>query len=168
MRRASCLIFGGQARGRALRQFGLDIHYDEIMGVSGVYEDPDRGPGPEGTGMSVVQPPFSFGLTASFLQPGQPLPPYRTVRICGSITFVRFPGEQSIRMVVGDNRPNAPARRSGQKIVRRLAAVLAWDISGYSAMMGRNEEGTHRRVGAEVTRVAKEVERANGRIQLRR
>jgi len=67
-------------------------------------------------------------------------------------------------MVVGDNRPGAPARRSGQKIIRRLAAVLAWDISGYSAMMGRNEEGTHRRVGAEVTRIAKDIERAKGRI----
>jgi TolB-like protein/class 3 adenylate cyclase len=65
-------------------------------------------------------------------------------------------------MVVGDNSPGAPARRPG--LIRRLAAVLAWDISGYSAMMGRNEEATHRRVGAEVTRIAKDIERAKGRI----
>lgn len=67
-------------------------------------------------------------------------------------------------MVTGDNRPDTPARGSGQKIVRRLAAVLAWDIVGYSAMMGRNEEGTHRRVGVEVNRLAREIERAKGRI----
>jgi len=67
-------------------------------------------------------------------------------------------------MISGDNRPATPARRSGQKVVRRLAAILAWDISGYSAMMGRNEEGTHRRVGAEVTRIVKDIERAKGRI----
>ena len=67
-------------------------------------------------------------------------------------------------MVIGDNRPDATARGSGQKLVRRLAAVLAWDIVGYSAMMGRNEEGTHRRVGVEVKRIAKDIERAKGRI----
>ena len=49
-------------------------------------------------------------------------------------------------------------------MARRLAAILAWDISGYSALMGRNEEDTHRRVGAEITRVTKDIERAMGRI----
>jgi len=49
-------------------------------------------------------------------------------------------------------------------MVRRLAAVLAWDISGYSALMARNEEATHRRVGAEVARVMKGIEKANGRV----
>jgi TolB-like protein/class 3 adenylate cyclase len=67
-------------------------------------------------------------------------------------------------MVIGDNRPNATARRSGQKLVRRLAAVLAWDIVGYSAMMGRNEERTHRRVNVELKRIAKDIARAKGRI----
>jgi adenylate cyclase len=31
---------------------------------------------------------------------------------------------------------------------RRLAAILAADVSGYSRLMGRDEEGTHRRLQA--------------------
>ena len=63
-----------------------------------------------------------------------------------------------------ENRAETPNRRTGQRIVRRLAAILAWDISGYSALMGRNEERTHRRVGEEVARVMKEIDRARGRV----
>jgi adenylate cyclase len=66
-------------------------------------------------------------------------------------------------MIRGDNHPESPILGSG-KIVRRLAAILAWDISGYSALMARNEEGTHRRVGAEVARVMKDIERGKGRV----
>jgi adenylate cyclase len=62
------------------------------------------------------------------------------------------------------NRGETPNRRTGQRIVRRLAAILAWDISGYSALMGANEEDTHRRVGEEVARVMKEIDRAKGRV----
>ena len=62
--------------------------------------------------------------------------------------------------------PTSPAgpRASGKRRVeRRLAAVLAADIVGYSALMLRAEEATHRRVGAELERVFREVERAHGR-----
>jgi adenylate cyclase len=63
-----------------------------------------------------------------------------------------------------NGRPETPSRRVGQKVARRLAAILAWDISGYSALMGMNEEGTHRRVGEEISRVMKEIDRARGRV----
>ncbi len=67
-------------------------------------------------------------------------------------------------MIIGDNHPEPPGRGAGSKIVRRLAAILAGDISGYSALMGRSEEDTHRRVGAEIARVVKDIERAKGRV----
>jgi adenylate cyclase len=67
-------------------------------------------------------------------------------------------------MIARDNHPEPPVRGSGHRIARRLAAILAWDISGYSALMGRNEEGTHRRVGGEVARVMKEIQKAKGRV----
>jgi adenylate cyclase len=63
-----------------------------------------------------------------------------------------------------NNGPETPNRRAGQRIVRRLAAVLAWDISGYSALMDTNEEDTHRRVGEEIARVMREIDRAAGRV----
>ncbi len=52
---------------------------------------------------------------------------------------------------------------SGRKIERRLAAVLSLDILGYSALMVRAEEETHRRVGAELDRVAREIDKSHGR-----
>jgi adenylate cyclase len=67
-------------------------------------------------------------------------------------------------MLIGDNNPPPPSSGSRRRIVRRLAAILAWDISGYSALMGQQEELTHRRVGAEIARIAKEIERARGRV----
>ena len=58
-----------------------------------------------------------------------------------------------------------PARQSGRRQVeRRLAAVMAADIAGYSAMMGGNEEATHRRVGEGFGRVFKEIEKCRGRV----
>jgi adenylate cyclase len=35
---------------------------------------------------------------------------------------------------------------SGQKVQRRLAAILAADIAGFSALMGQDEEGTLARI----------------------
>ena len=59
----------------------------------------------------------------------------------------------------------SPVRQSGRRQVeRRLAAVLAADIAGYSAMMGGDEEATHRRVGTGFGRVFKEIERYRGRV----
>jgi len=42
--------------------------------------------------------------------------------------------------------------------------VLGADILGYSALMGRAEEDTHRRVGVEVDRVFREIEKSRGRV----
>lgn len=50
-----------------------------------------------------------------------------------------------------------------RRIERRLAAVLSLDILGYSALMVRAEEETHRRVGTELDRVSREIERSHGR-----
>ncbi len=47
---------------------------------------------------------------------------------------------------------------------RRLAAVLAADISGYSALMEAHEEETHRVVATDITRVMEEAERFQGRV----
>jgi adenylate cyclase len=51
-----------------------------------------------------------------------------------------------------------------RSIVRRLAAILGIDIRGYSALMDRNEENTHRRVGASIDRAVKEINRFRGRV----
>ena len=68
-------------------------------------------------------------------------------------------------MVRGDFRPSLPARSGrGHKIERRLAAVIGADIAGYSALMVRAEEETHRRVGAELDRVFREIEKSHGRV----
>jgi adenylate cyclase len=69
------------------------------------------------------------------------------------------------RMLRVDYRSPARARAGGrQKIERRLAAILGADIVGYSALMGRAEEETHRRVGAEIDRVFREIEKSHGRV----
>ena len=68
-------------------------------------------------------------------------------------------------MISGDYKPPAPVRAGGkQKIERRLAAIFGADILGYSALMGRAEEETHRRVGAEVDRMFREIKRSHGRV----
>src|SRR6516165_2402659 len=45
-------------------------------------------------------------------------------------------------------RPAAGGRRSGMRQTRRLAAILAADVAGYSRLMGADEEGTHERLKA--------------------
>jgi adenylate cyclase len=71
-------------------------------------------------------------------------------------------GESMIR---GDYRPSVSQRAAGRrKIERHLAAVLGADIVGYSALMGRAEEETHRRVNAELDRVFREIEKSHGRV----
>ncbi len=59
-----------------------------------------------------------------------------------------------------------PVREKGsrQEIKRRLAAVIAVDIVGYSALMAQAEEATHRRVGAEMDRLVRDIERSHGHI----
>ena len=68
-------------------------------------------------------------------------------------------------MTLGDYSPpplgKGPSRR---RLERRLAAILGADIVGYSALMGRAEEETHRRVGAEIDRVFREIEKSHGRV----
>jgi adenylate cyclase len=68
-------------------------------------------------------------------------------------------------MIRGDYRPSVPRQVGGRrKVQRRLAAVLGADIVGYSALMGHAEEEAHRRVGAELDRVFREIEKSHGRV----
>jgi adenylate cyclase len=68
-------------------------------------------------------------------------------------------------MVLGDYTSAAPGPGSGRRrLERRLAAVLGADIMGYSALMERNEEETHHRVGAELERFRREIEKSHGRV----
>lgn len=68
-------------------------------------------------------------------------------------------------MIRGDDNSAVPARSSGRhKIERHLAAVLGADIFGYSALMARSEEDTHRRVGAEIDRIYREIQKSHGRV----
>ena len=68
-------------------------------------------------------------------------------------------------MTEPESTPPAGARAGGKsRVERRLAAVLGADIAGYSALMLRAEEDTHRRVGAELDRVLREIGRAGGRV----
>jgi len=41
-------------------------------------------------------------------------------------------------------------RRRQMPSVRRLTAILAADVAGYSRLMGANEEGTHERLQAHI------------------
>ncbi len=68
-------------------------------------------------------------------------------------------------MIRGDYKPPPPGRSATRRRVeRRLAAVMGADIMGYSALMARAEEDTHRRVGAELDRVFREIEKSHGRV----
>src|SRR6266446_2715667 len=52
-----------------------------------------------------------------------------------------------------------------QPIERRLAAILAADVAGYSRLMGADEEGTHERLGAHLRDfVEPEIAKHHGRI----
>jgi adenylate cyclase len=37
---------------------------------------------------------------------------------------------------------------AGERVERRLAAILAADVAGFSALMERDEEGTYSRIGS--------------------
>jgi adenylate cyclase len=68
-------------------------------------------------------------------------------------------------MIRGIYRPSVIADPTGRRrIERRLAAILGADVVRYSALMGRAEEATHRRVGAELDRLIREIERSHGRV----
>jgi adenylate cyclase len=41
-----------------------------------------------------------------------------------------------------------PGEAMKQPVERRLAAILAADVAGYSRLMGADEEGTHERLTA--------------------
>ena len=48
---------------------------------------------------------------------------------------------------------------------RRLAAILAADVAGYSRLMGTDEEGTHERVKAHLAELAEpKIKDHRGRI----
>lgn len=67
--------------------------------------------------------------------------------------------------MIGDYQAAAPGRHSGRRrLERRLAAILGADIMGYSALMERNEDETHARVGAELERFRREIEKSHGRV----
>jgi adenylate cyclase len=59
----------------------------------------------------------------------------------------------------------ATSRGSGRRrFERRLAAILGADIMGYSALMERDEEEAHHRVGAALDRLRREIEKSYGRV----
>jgi adenylate cyclase len=63
------------------------------------------------------------------------------------------------------DKPTVPARFGARsKIERRLAAVFVADIVGFSALIARAEEAMHRRVGSEINRIVREIERSHGRV----
>jgi adenylate cyclase len=51
-----------------------------------------------------------------------------------------------------------------RSIRRRLAAILGADIRGYSLLIARNEENTHRRVNAAMDRLVREIQKSHGRV----
>jgi len=57
-----------------------------------------------------------------------------------------------------------PIRRGRRSAGRRLAAVMSVDIKGYSLLMVRDEEDTHGRVGAALSRLVRHIEKSHGRV----
>ena len=53
---------------------------------------------------------------------------------------------------------------SQQRVQRRLAAILAGDVAGYSRLMGMDEQGTARRMREYLAALRPIVERQDGRI----
>jgi adenylate cyclase len=51
---------------------------------------------------------------------------------------------------------------SQQRVQRRLAAILAADVSGYSRLMGMDEQGTARRMREHLAALRPVVERQGG------
>jgi adenylate cyclase len=68
-------------------------------------------------------------------------------------------------MTRGIYNPSAAPRPAGwRRVERRLAAIMGADIMDYSVLMGRTEESTHRRVGTELDRMIREIEKSHGRV----
>lgn len=68
-------------------------------------------------------------------------------------------------MALSDYNPRFTAGGSARpRIERRLAAILGADIMGYSALMERNEEDTHNRVGADLEAFREQIENSHGRV----
>ena len=54
---------------------------------------------------------------------------------------------------------------SGGRVERRLAAILAVDVAGYSRLMGEDEEGTHERLKAHFAQLVRpKIEEHRGRV----
>src|SRR6516162_11690470 len=74
--------------------------------------------------------------------------------------------------MVSARRPSPLSRRSAQgrlervmAAVRRLAAILAADVAGYSRLMGADEEGTHERLQSHLRELVKpKIAEHKGRI----
>jgi adenylate cyclase len=64
----------------------------------------------------------------------------------------------------GETPHAADPSKGRRRIQRRLAAILAADVKGYSILMAGNEEETHRRVGAAIDRFVRRVEKSHGRV----
>ena len=59
----------------------------------------------------------------------------------------------------------APPHRARQPTVRRLTAILAADVAGYSRLMGTDEEGTHEPLKAHLRElVDPKIKEHRGRI----
>jgi len=68
-------------------------------------------------------------------------------------------------MTKGVYKPSVASGPAGwRRVERRLAAIMGADIVDYSVLMGRTEDTTHRRIGTELDRVIREIERSHGRI----
>src|ERR1700751_3927285 len=76
-----------------------------------------------------------------------------------------MPAPREIAVGVEDyNLAPSSVGSTPRRIERRLAAILAVDVMGYSALMERNEEEAHRRVGAELERFRREIDKSHGRV----
>src|SRR5215471_11275410 len=52
--------------------------------------------------------------------------------------------QSSVILLVGHHLAERAGQMSGERVERRLAAIMAGDIAGYSRLMGVDEEGTLR------------------------
>jgi TolB-like protein/class 3 adenylate cyclase/Tfp pilus assembly protein PilF len=67
-------------------------------------------------------------------------------------------------MVVETLRPLSTSQRTSTRLRRRLAAILALDVKGYSLLMGVDEASTHGRVGTTLAAALRQIEQHNGRV----
>jgi adenylate cyclase len=73
--------------------------------------------------------------------------------------------QEAMVMHSGDaEAPLAPMTKRRRAIQRRLAAILAVDISGFSILMAGDEEDTHRRVRGAMDRLSREVQKFHGSV----